>query len=738
MKIRLLVPALLTTCSALTFAACQSTPQITNGGDGDGDGDDGMGGDASTHGDTDIDVPVGDGDGDGDGDTCDEAADDCVVEPPPPEPACGDGRINVSGETCDDGNGYSGDGCTANCTLEADYLCPTPGQKCVSTVSCGDSKVTGTETCDDGNDKSGDGCSKKCEVEDGYACVVPGLHCQAAECGDELVAGSEECDFGADMEGCTACKIDEKYDCDESGCALTDCGNGVIERGESCEDDNDRPFDGCYACATEPKCEGGTCMAVCGDGQRYDSEQCDDGNSNDGDGCSARCEYEKGFSCEDIVGEPPEQVSLPVIYRDFIGKRQSLIDTATCYDPRTSSPTDTKTIPCFHANFDGLSGTNLQNVVETELGSDKTPDLYCPNADAACTGNPGTATDNFTNNTDFKDWYSDTSPQNIPIFRELTLDRGTGLTYSFKPSGGFYPIDDAGWVVSGEEWLRSGSDGSCDAGYHNYSFSTETRFIFEYQGGERFDFNGDDDLWVFVNGKLAIDLAGLHGPRAGYFQLDADEDGVDVDGDGEDIADGTATVDNPLISETTIDLGLKVGGIYEVALFHAERNYCGSNFELTLKDFNKPQSECESTCGDGIVASDELCDDGEDGNDGSYGKCGVDCLSRGPHCGDGDKDKEHGEACDDGVNLSTYGNGCAPGCQLPPNCGDGEVQSTFEDCDDGDNDGGYGECAEGCVLGPRCGDGKVDKKDGETCDDGNRKNNDGCNVNCKDETDVIR
>lgn len=678
------------------------------------------------------------------GGVCTEDSSDCGPTDPIPEPACGDGRINVAGETCDDGNGQSADGCTATCTLEADFACPTPGEPCVSTVACGDGKITGSETCDDGDSAPGDGCDDDCQQEQGWSCPNPGLECQAAECGDGIVAGNEECDLVTDVVGCESCRIVDGYECGAEGCVATVCGNGTIERGEHCEDGNERPFDGCHACRAEPECEDGVCMAVCGDGQRYDGETCDDGNTRDGDGCSADCSAEEGFYCSDVVGEPPPEVELPVIFRDFIGKEHSNLED--CYDARAGeTPSETKTKPCFHPNFNQLSGTNLQNVVETELGADGTPDLDCPDAD--CSANPGTQTNNFTNNEDFDDWYDDTYEWTMPIYRQLTLTLREGSTYTFTPPAvGFYPIDDAGWVTveTGRtdtegapvyvEWKRQGNDGgSCDEGFHNYSFSTETRFIFEYQGGERFDFNGDDDLWVFVNGKLAIDLAGLHGPRAGSFELDADDDDAGVD-----LADGTALVNNPLIEPTTIDLGLEVGGIYEVALFHAERNYCGSNFELTLKDFNKPRSLCESLCGDGIVASDELCDEGAENNDGSYGHCGADCLSRGPHCGDGEVSGDDGEECDDGVNLSTYGTGCAPGCKLPPNCGDGIVQSRFEDCDDGANDDGYGECAPGCVPGPRCGDGMVQKAFGEQCDDGNRANKDGCNVNCKDETSVIR
>ena len=58
-----------------------------------------------------------------------------------------------------------------------------------------------------------------------------------------------------------------------------------------------------------------------------------------------------------------------------------------------------------------------------------------------------------------------------------------------------------------------------------------------------------------------------------------------------------------------------------------------------------------------------------------------------------------------------------PGCVYGPRCGDGVVQSDSEECDDGANEGGYGECAPGCVYGPHCGD-EIVQSAYEECDDG--------------------
>jgi fibro-slime domain-containing protein len=75
---------------------------------------------------------------------------------------------------------------------------------------------------------------------------------------------------------------------------------------------------------------------------------------------------------------------------------------------------------------------------------------------------------------------------------------------------------------------------------------------FRYRGGEVFTFRGDDDVFVFVNGKLALDLGGVHG---------AETDTIDFD------AQAGA-------------LGITVGSTYSLDVFHAERHTVESNFRI--------------------------------------------------------------------------------------------------------------------------------------------------------------
>jgi fibro-slime domain-containing protein len=280
------------------------------------------------------------------------------------------------------------------------------------------------------------------------------------------------------------------------------------------------------------------------------------------------------------------------------------------------------------------------------------------------------------------------------VFNKISGDSGP-VVYQYYNSN-FFTVDGLGWNASP-------ATSQTDNG-HNFSFTSELHYQFTYAGGEVLNFSGDDDVWVFINGKLAVDIGGIHGEQPGSITLDA-----------------TAAT----------NLGLTVGGMYEIALFQAERHTTGSNYKLSLSGFTHALTKCVPTCGDGKISGDETCDDGK--NDGSWGSCLPGCKGRGPYCGDTIVQTPP-EACDDGTNLVTYGGvtkQCGPGCQWAPYCGDG-VTSNAEECDEGATNGaGYGHCTSTCKLGPRCGDSVVNG--GEECDDGisNGSTGDKCTADCK-------
>lgn len=162
----------------------------------------------------------------------------------------------------------------------------------------------------------------------------------------------------------------------------------------------------------------------------------------------------------------------------------------------------------------------------------------------------------------FDDWYLNVEGVNVPYVMDLWLQPDPSKAgYYLFDSSSFFPLD--AHNTSPDDVQVGGNDN----GPHDFLFTIELHTAFEYKGGEVFDFRGDDDVFVFINGKLAVDIGGIHGPLVGNVDLDA----------------------------RAAELGIEIGNVYELDLFQAERNPGGSNFRIeTSLDFK----EC------GILPSD--------------------------------------------------------------------------------------------------------------------------------------
>lgn len=187
-------------------------------------------------------------------------------------------------------------------------------------------------------------------------------------------------------------------------------------------------------------------------------------------------------------------------------------------------------------------GYKVESQWEDADGNNIAPHLYTPALGDEAGVSGETSSGAVTSPATFFEWHRDILGTNMAAPWELLMKyKGSGV-WEHK-TGNFFPIN--GLLYGNESENKN----------WNFTYSAVANFVYDQTDDQFFEFKGGDGVWLFVNGKLLIDLGGVDSSVKQYGDVDR--------------------------------LGLVHGERYEMRLFYANRGK-DKKFEFSTNVFLTP------------------------------------------------------------------------------------------------------------------------------------------------------
>lgn len=184
--------------------------------------------------------------------------------------------------------------------------------------------------------------------------------------------------------------------------------------------------------------------------------------------------------------------------------------------------------------------------------------------------------------------YTGVLTKNFDIYDKLVLNKQDDGSYSFSATlsneyvlydttnkliknadeasgaqrrGGLFPLNDLGFA---DPENANSNQEKYDNKNYAYTLESSGKFVYNKKENLHFDFKGDDDVYLFINNKLALDIGGQHEQIADSVYLERQ-----------------CTASDASTGQTWAEyLGLEEGNIYDFNFFYIERHTTYANMEI--------------------------------------------------------------------------------------------------------------------------------------------------------------